>query len=215
MSARIPRAVPVLGALGLAWALAGCAAGIKSEQLSDELAQLREEFQSADEQLSSRIDELSGRTDRLERELQSLRNDYNVTVERMRGMMRFNVPVHFAFDDATIRETDKPILDRFGAVVKEFYPDALITIEGFADPAGSSGYNLTLGQRRAEAVMKHLEETAGLDADRLRAVSYGEAPRRQVRPGAHGPGPEGLDNRRVALVIDYSGEGAAITASDS
>jgi peptidoglycan-associated lipoprotein len=44
------------------------------------------------------------------------------------------------------------VLDRFATVVKEYYPGALVTVEGFADPAGGEIYNLRLGQRRAEAV---------------------------------------------------------------
>jgi hypothetical protein len=39
----------------------------------------------------------------------------------------------------------------------------------------------------------------------VKAVSYGEAADRQVVPGARGPGVTGIENRRVALVVDYSG----------
>jgi hypothetical protein len=35
-------------------------------------------------------------------------------------------------------------------------------------------------------------------------VSYGEARNRQVVPGARGPGDAGVENRRVALVIDHA-----------
>ena len=42
-----------------------------------------------------------------------------------------------------------------------------------------------------------------LDALFLRAVSYGESRNRQIVPGAQGPGDAGVENRRVALVIDY------------
>jgi hypothetical protein len=38
----------------------------------------------------------------------------------------------------------------------------------------------------------------------LKSVSYGEVSNRQVVPGAKGPGDEGLENRRVALVIDHA-----------
>ena len=46
--------------------------------------------------------------------------------------------------------------------------------------------------------------------ERLKVVSYGEARDRQVVPGAEGD--EGLPNRRVALVIDYVGEGLSDVA---
>ncbi len=194
----------LIGVFGLALMSVSCAT-VKPDELDAELAKVREEMRAGDDQLSSRIDALEGRVGKLESELKSLRDEFNTTVERMQGMLKFNVPVHFAFDKADIRELDKPVLDRFAAVVKEFYPDALITVEGFADPAGSEAYNIRLGKRRAEAVKQYLTTRGGLPADQVKTVSYGEAPDRQVVPGARGPGVTGIENRRVALVVDYAG----------
>ena len=67
-------------------------------------------------------------------------------------------------------------------------------------------YNLALGKRRAEAVGAYLSNHGGLGSDRVRTVSYGEAADRLVASSAHGPGTEGWENRRVALVIDHSGD---------
>ena len=117
------------------------------------------------------------------------------------GAIRYNAPVHFAFDSYEMVDDESVIaLDRFAAVVSRFYTDALITIEGFADPAGDADYNKWLGQKRAETVMQYLVE-AGVDAGQLRAVSYGDAGNRQVEPGAWGE--NGMANRRVAFVVDY------------
>jgi peptidoglycan-associated lipoprotein len=194
----------VIGVFGLALTSVSCSA-VKPEDLNAELAKVREEMRAGDDQLSSRIDELDGRVSSLESALQSLRNDFNTTVEKMQGLLKFNVPVHFAFDEAELRELDKPVLDRFAAVVKEFYADATITVEGFADPAGSEAYNIRLGKRRADAVKQYLTTRGGLPADQVKTVSYGEAANRQVIPGARGPGITGIENRRVALVVDYAG----------
>jgi peptidoglycan-associated lipoprotein len=107
------------------------------------------------------------------------------------------------------------VLDRFAGVVKEYYPNATITVEGFADPAGSTRFNQRLGMRRAEAVRGYLQSNGSLSGN-LRAVSYGEATNRQVVPGARGPGDEGMQNRRVALVIeDASMDSTAAPASVS
>jgi peptidoglycan-associated lipoprotein len=119
-------------------------------------------------------------------------------------MLKFNVPVHFDFASSELRDGDRPVLDRFASVVAEYYPGALVTVEGFADPSGSAAYNLQLGRRRAEAVQEYLATAGGFGADRLRAVSYGEVRNRQVVPGAKGPGEQGIENRRVALVIDHA-----------
>jgi peptidoglycan-associated lipoprotein len=125
-------------------------------------------------------------------------------MERVNDRLKFNVPVHFAFAKSELREADRPVLDRFAAVVREYYPGALVTIEGFTDPSGSAAFNQWLGQRRADAVKEYLATAGGLETGELKAVSYGESRNRQVVPGAKGPGDLGLENRRVALVIDHA-----------
>lgn len=195
----------------------GCAR-VKPEQLQSELAQVRTEIAAGDSALSGRITAtddrvtaLTGRLDSLERDLQALRTEFNASIQRMETAVRFNVPVHFDFDDATIRESDRPMLDRFSEVVGKYYTGSTITIEGFTDPAGSAAYNQRLGLERAESVSSYLSGTAGLSAATLRAVSYGEARNRQVVPDAQGPGEAGVENRRVAMVIDFSGSAPAPT----
>lgn len=185
--------------------MVGCAT-VSPEDVDSQLAQVRQDLEAADQQLSGRIDQLENRVSGLESDLQSLRNDYNATMEQMQGMLKFNVPVHFGFDQATIRELDRPVLNRFAEIVKSHYADALVTVEGFADPAGSEAYNIRLGKRRADAVKQYLTTSGGLPPDMVKAVSYGESADRQVVPGARGPGMTGIENRRVALVIDYGGE---------
>ncbi len=205
------RAAAVAGLLGLTVGLAGCAAKVKQEDFNNEVARIREEMQAGDRQVAARVDstnqavtEHQRRLDALEQELQAFRSEYQVSIEKTKGLLRFNVPVHFDFDRAELRESDRPVLDRFATVVKEYYPGALVTVEGFADPAGSQAYNLRLGRERADAVRDYLADTGGLPADGLKAVSYGEARNRQVVPGAKGPGEAGVENRRVALVIDHA-----------
>jgi peptidoglycan-associated lipoprotein len=202
----------LLGVVSLA-GLAGCSR-VTPDQLQTELTALRSEMAEGDSALSSRIaandqriTDMSTRLDSLERDLQALRTEFNASVQRMETALRFNVPVHFAFNDATVRETDQALLDRFAKVVGSSYSNAHITIEGFADPAGSAAYNQELGLNRAESVRDYLVTSGGLNAGMLHTVSYGEARNRQVVPGAYGPGDRGLENRRVAFVIDFAGEG--------
>jgi peptidoglycan-associated lipoprotein len=212
---RSVQAVAALGALGLALGLAGCAAKVKRDDFNAEVGRLREEMKAGDQQVAGRVDSTNQamnqaladhakRLDALDQELQAFRTEYNVSMEKVKGMLRFDVPVHFDFAGSELRETDRPALDRFASVVKEYYPGALITVEGFADPAGSAAYNLRLGQRRADAVKEYLATAGGFTSETLKAVSYGEARNRQVVPGAKGPGDTGVENRRVALVIDHA-----------
>lgn len=210
-------------ALALAAAgLMGCAAKVTRKDFDAEVARLRDQMQTGDQALATRIDSNGTRVadhDRrlaaLEQDLQQFHKDYNVSIERMKGAIKFDVPVHFDFAKADVRDSDRAVLDRFASVVKEYYADALVTVEGFTDPAGSTRYNQRLGQRRADAVRGYLSTTAGLSPDKLRAVSYGEARPRQVVPGAKGPGDRGLENRRVALVVDYAGgAGGAVATTE-
>ena len=154
--------------------------------------------------LSARMGALSARVDQLTDALALLQLDFEVAVELLETAIRFHVPVYFDFAGDDLRPEDLPVLDRFGDIVLEFYPNALLTVEGFTDRAGSPEYNLALGQRRAEAVRLYLIETAGLLGERVRTVSYGEDPERLVLPDRAGHD-EGIENRRVVLVIEHVG----------
>jgi peptidoglycan-associated lipoprotein len=201
----------VVAVLGVILGLGGCAAKVTREDFNTEMAKLREEVQAGDRRVGSRIDSTNQlvndhtrRLDALDQELQAFRSEYNVSMEKMNGMLKFNVPVHFEFAKSELREADRPVLDRFAAVVQQYYPGALVTIEGFTDPAGSVAYNRRLGQHRADAVMEYLATAGGFQTMQLKAVSYGESRNRQVVRGAKGPGDQGVENRRVALVIDHA-----------
>lgn len=190
--------------------LVGCGYA-KRDDVNAQFAQLRGEMEQEHQQIDGRIDQVDGRlntletrTAALEQDLQSMREEFAAQIEELEGMLAFNVPVNFEFDAADVRDQDRPVLDRFAAVVMEYYPGAVITVEGFTDPAGSAAYNRRLGQRRAEAVKEYLVQQ-GLLGDRIRTVSYGESTDRLINDGR---GPEaGLENRRVTLVIDYAQHG--------
>jgi peptidoglycan-associated lipoprotein len=195
--------------------VAGCGYAKQDDvqrDLADLRADMRAEMEAGDraveERLGSRIDNVDRRIDQMETALRDLRDEFQVTVERLENAIRFNAPVHFAFDDATVRPQDRPVLDRFAETVRAYYPNASITVEGFTDSAGSASYNQRLGLQRAESVKDYLV-ASGLSSEQLRAVSYGQAQERQIIPGAAGPGEEGWQNRRVAMVIDFNPEGQA------
>ncbi|MGI8498615.1 MAG: OmpA family protein [Gemmatimonadaceae bacterium] len=135
----------------------------------------------------------------LRTDLDSLRNQFGARMTTMENGMKFDMPVNFAFDDATVRDSDKPMLDQFAKVVQKHYNGSVITIEGFADPAGTHHYNLGLSKRRADNVVSYLE-TAGLTASQLRSVGYGEA--RQVVKGAQRDDAGAEQNRRVVFVVE-------------
>ena len=206
MRSAVKRLVP---ALALAFALLGTACGhVGQKAFEAEIGALRSELDARggamNSQTAAQVAALSARLDRLTSALSDLEGEFEVTVERLETAIRFDVPVYFNFDRAELRPEDLPVLARFGDVVSEYYPDALLTVEGFTDRAGAPEYNIALGQRRAEAVRLYLVETAGFRPARVRAVSYGEAPERLVFPDRAGRD-QGIENRRVALVVEHLG----------
>ena len=193
--------------------LATACAHVGQEDFENEIAELRAQLAAQSNgngngtegrNNAARIAALTVRVDGLTAALSDLEGQFDVTIERLEAAIRFDVPVHFAFDRDELRPEDLPVLARFGDVVSQYYPDALLTVEGFTDRSGSREYNLDLGQRRANAVRLYLVETAGFRRDRVRAVSYGEDPARLVYPEQAGPD-VGIENRRVALVVDFLG----------
>lgn len=184
--------------------LAGCGYA-KRKDVDAQLSQLRSEMQQADQAQVAQIEANSRRVGELERALESLRSDFNVRIERLQGeyegMIAFDVPVHFDFDEAAVREPDRPVLDKFAAVAQKFYGGSLITVEGFTDPAGSTAYNQQLGMKRAEAVKSYLI-AQGLTETAVRTVSYGESRNRLIDPTATHDEPGALSNRRVTFVMD-------------
>lgn len=142
-------------------------------------------------------------------ELQTLRTEFGARITAMEDQVKFTMPVHFAFDDASVRDEDRAALERFARVAQRYYNGAAITIEGFADPAGSARYNQQLSQRRADAVRDYLV-AQGLNDGLLKTVGMGKT--RQVRPGAAGNAPGAELNRRVVFVIEAPGIGTTTAA---
>jgi outer membrane protein OmpA-like peptidoglycan-associated protein len=148
----------------------------------------------------------------LRTDLGNLRTEFGAKINEVAQGLQFAFPVHFAFNDATVRTEDAAALDRFANVVSKHYTGAKVTVEGFADPAGSSRYNAALSQRRADAVKAYVA-SKGLDASLINTVGYGEA--RQVNKGAWGDQPGAELNRRVVFVIETPANADAnrVTAS--
>ncbi|HEU4698148.1 MAG TPA: peptidoglycan-associated lipoprotein Pal [Gemmatimonadales bacterium] len=80
--------------------------------------------------------------------------------------------IHFDYDQAQVRGDDQANLDRKAAILQA-NPDVKVRIAGNADERGSDEYNLALGNRRAAAAKRYLQNK-GIDAGRMEIVSYGE-----------------------------------------
>lgn len=181
-------------------ALGGCANYVTKSDFDSTVAQLR----AADQKQQQQLDQQQQQIDQISQQMKSAFSKYDAQITALQGRIRVDTVSHFAFNSATLSDQDKQMLDGFARVIREHHPDVLITVEGFADPAGTAAYNQRLGMRRAQAVRDYLI-AQGMSAGELRAVSYGDARNRLVKPGAWGA--HGEVNRRVALVVDFAAPG--------
>src|SRR5215216_2976144 len=110
----------------------------------------------------------SAERDRLERERMA-----REAAEKARAVAAdLAAMINFEYDQATVRSTDQAVLDRKAAILAA-NPNVRVQISGHADERGSDEYNLALGNRRAAAAKRYLENK-GIDGSRLEVVSYGE-----------------------------------------
>lgn len=81
-------------------------------------------------------------------------------------------PVFYALDSSEVEGETVGVLQKNAEVLRQ-YPNWIVTIEGHCDERGTAEYNLSLGERRAQAARAYLI-SLGIPADRLRTVSYGK-----------------------------------------
>ncbi|MBP6772117.1 MAG: OmpA family protein [Gemmatimonadaceae bacterium] len=171
--------------------------------LTGSITQERGERVAGDEALKGEINTVKADLAALRADLTGLKTEFGARISAVENQVKFVMPVHFGFDDAAVRASDQAALERFAQVAAKHYPGSMITVEGFADPAGSVAYNLRLSRERADAVRDFLV-TKGLDGSLLKTVGYGKT--RLVKPGAEGDAPGAELNRRVTFVVETSGE---------
>jgi peptidoglycan-associated lipoprotein len=103
---------------------------------------------------------------------------------------------YFAFDSARLNGQDTRVLDQ---IAKCFLSGPLkgrkMKLVGRADPRGSEEYNMTLGQHRADSVMKYLE-TKSLAKSAMSSTSRGEM------DAVGDDEPAWAHDRRVDILLD-------------
>lgn len=81
--------------------------------------------------------------------------------------------VKFKFNDATLEDSHLPVLDQVAQRIKE-NPDAILVMEGRTDTTGDAAYNIRLGERRLEAVLRYLVVNQDVPMHKVHRMSYGE-----------------------------------------
>ena len=204
----------VMAVVATSFLVAGCATrGALQKAMTEQrtaLATERTERVTTDSATQQDVTALRSDQQSLRTELQSLRTDLNALrtefgakIAMVEQGMQFALPVNFAFDQAMVRDQDRAALTKFAQVAGKYYQGSLITVEGFADPAGSTRYNLDLSRRRADAVKQYLV-SQGLSDQLVKTVGYGKT--RLVVPGASRDQAGAESNRRVVFVVESKGQ---------
>lgn len=80
--------------------------------------------------------------------------------------------IYFEFDRYYLNDASQEILKQNAEFIKKT-PEWEVLVEGHCDERGSIGYNLTLGQKRAQVVRKYYL-MLGVPGGRTATISYGE-----------------------------------------
>ena len=203
--------VAVLAMVGLT--LSGCATKeyvqeTVNSSLQNTNAKLAE-VQSSVEQNQAEISKLHEKDAELDSKIQKLSSEAQEALERAqeagklaKGKFLYEVTltdddVHFGFNKYELSDEAKAALDEFANKVKAENKNVYIEIQGHTDNIGSESYNLKLGYKRAEQVMRYLNMQHGFPLHRMNVISYGE-----YKPIADNSTREGRSkNRRVTLVV--------------
>jgi len=108
-----------------------------------------------------------------------------------RGCWTYAAVVLFDINSAEVKSEAYPMLTEAVLIMKK-NPDLNVEIDGHTDNTGAAAYNMTLSEKRAEAVKDHLV-TRGVDPKRLSTKGFGF-----TKPAASNDTKEGrAKNRRV------------------
>ncbi|MGI9040764.1 MAG: OmpA family protein [Gemmatimonadales bacterium] len=119
--------------------------------------------------------------DSAERERMESERMASEAAERARAVTaELGTMINFEYDQATVRPADQGTLDRKAAILSA-NPNVRVRVSGHADERGSDEDNLALGNRRAAAAKRYLENK-GIEGSRVEVVSYGEE--RPLNPGS-------------------------------
>jgi peptidoglycan-associated lipoprotein len=108
-----------------------------------------------------------------------------------------NLPrtVYFDFDSFSVKDEYRPVVENHAKRLQG-NRQLRVTVEGHTDERGGREYNLALGQKRAESVVRAMT-VLGASESQLEAVSYGKE-----RPAAQGSDESAFAQNRRAEIKD-------------
>jgi OOP family OmpA-OmpF porin len=110
-----------------------------------------------------------------------------------RGCWTYAAKVLFDLNSAEVKSEAYPMLNESVLILKK-NPNLKVEIDGHADSTGAAAYNMTLSEKRAEAIKAYFV-SRGIDPNRLTTKGFGI-----TKPAASNKTKEGrAKNRRVEL----------------
>ena len=111
---------------------------------------------------------------------------------------RLDVHVRFAFDSATLVESEASRLAPIAEAMKDpQLKGQRFIVGGHTDSTGPDEYNVELSRRRAEAVRQHLSGTLGIQKQRLGLKAHGPSKALETNETSEGR----RENRRVDFAL--------------
>ncbi|MDO8608829.1 MAG: OmpA family protein [Phaeospirillum sp.] len=120
----------------------------------------------------------------------------SVEEEERQFLARAGTSIRFKVDELSLNQDAKASLDRVIIWLKD-RPEHSAIVEGHSDDPTTDEFNLALGEKRAN-VVKAFMMAGGIEASRLRTVSYGRA-RPLIKDGSNW-------NNRVEILVKQQPE---------
>lgn len=136
------------------------------------------------QEAQSTASEAAGHVSQLDTAFQN-RNHYTPVNE-------YSIP--FAFGSAAVNKKSISTLEQIAQQVKDS-PNAILVLEGRTDSTGDAAYNIQLGEKRMNAVVRYLVVDQAVPMQQIYKMSFGEA-----RPVASNKTAEGRAQNRVVVV---------------
>jgi outer membrane protein OmpA-like peptidoglycan-associated protein len=171
---RFGTAFVLTAALAVAPWLAGCAS---KGYVNSQLDQLRQEQQTDIAALKTDTAQLRNSTQDAMARAKTAADDASQARDLALGKAGLQeidrYAVFFKFNSDKLSPDAIATLDKASREIGD-HPEAIVDVYGFADPTGPDRYNLDLGERRAQEVVRYLAAVTPGQLSRYAAVSYGE-----------------------------------------
>jgi peptidoglycan-associated lipoprotein len=187
-------------------ALVGCAT---NRTVEERIAQAQAQTGQRIDSVQNQVEDLQQRQQATEQRLDEVSKEAREALQRAqeagvlaRGQVVFEQSftedrVRFRTGSANLTSDAEAALNEFAQRIKDLDRPVYIEIQGHTDNTGGEAMNMRLGERRAEAVRRYLNQRQGLPLVRMSTISYGE-----TSPVAANSNRDGrAQNRRVVLVV--------------